>query len=392
MNAICGNADRRGGRLEVRLRGRSIACVGACVCLLMANIGRAEVADAGHPVRHPYSTTTVSYLLAMEISVHRPVSQATQRLAESAIEAATEAAAAEGAKPKDRESALHALGAIQRELNRNNFLQPPREDLWRHTLSEALVPHDPMEKDVAEGLAYHENQSRLGFVDRNRPFYWVDCDMGSLLFVSVGERLGWDIRLAAVPHHNYVMWRVSAAEIVNWDWSSGRSVPDSVYLSRGTSVRHWSDAGVYAVSMSRLEMRGYYLGQIGTKIDHTQEGLALLEQASRLAPKDPSTANNLAWAYATRENSTVLQRDLAITFALQAWAVDPDDANVVDTVACSFAARDEFVVAEVLERRALSGARFEKQRKGFEADRDRITSKHQCAELSDIGRDAAAKP
>jgi tetratricopeptide (TPR) repeat protein len=203
-----------------------------------------------------------------------------------------------------------------------------------------------------------------------------------LLFVAVGERLGWDIRLVAVPHHNFVRWHLSKSEEINWDWTDSGSLPDSQYLRRSEATPHWAEAGVYLVSLARDEMLGYYLGEIGTKVDQTPEGIGLLERASRLAPKDPSTANNLAWAYAVNPN--VMQNNLAISLALQAWAVDPDDANVIDTVACSFAAGNEFAVAEALEKKAISGARSDKQQAGFKADLDRISSKSRCLELSGV--------
>jgi hypothetical protein len=73
---------------------------------------------------------------------------------------------------------------------------------------------------------------RKRYAAPNNPLYYVDCDMGSQLFVALGEMLGWDIRLAEIPKHNFVRWHLSQSEAVNWDWSDCVSRNDDAYRAR----------------------------------------------------------------------------------------------------------------------------------------------------------------
>src|ERR1700722_13376542 len=87
------------------------------------------------PTVGSFGTTTVAELLNEESHLH-DVAPAVSALAERAVEIATQAGRGAPAHPRDRESALRALKAINSALAALNFLQPPREDLWVHTLGE----------------------------------------------------------------------------------------------------------------------------------------------------------------------------------------------------------------------------------------------------------------
>jgi hypothetical protein len=319
----------------------------------------------------PFAKTIVAELLMEEKRIH-DVPPSVSTLAERAVEAAAQAGSAISALPKDRETALRALQAMNNALARLNFLQPPREDLWVHTLGEALTPHPISDPNVQEGIA--DDRPRQPYIDRSQPFYWVECDMGSLFLIAAGERLGWDIRLAAVPLHNYVRWHLSGSEVINWDWTDGESYGDSHYRDEVSDAEHWAAVGIYTVSLSPDAMRGYYLGQIGDKYDQTPVGLGLLERALRLAPNDSATENNLAWAYVTNPGAASHWAD-ALAYSLQALATDPSDANVIDTVACAFSANGETEIAASLERRAIEGARDATQQTSFPKHLAAITGK-----------------
>lgn len=319
----------------------------------------------------PFPKTIVAELLIEEKRIH-DVPPSVSTLAEKAVEAAAQAGSAISAHPKDRATALRALQAMNNALAGLNFLQPPREDLWVHTLSQALTPHPISDPNVKEGIA--DDLPRQPYIDQSQPFYWVECDMGSLFLIAAGERLGWDIRLAAMPLHNYVRWHVSDSEVVNWDWTDGESFDDSHYREEVSDAAHWAAVGIYTVSLSQDAMRGYYLGQIGQTYDQTSAGLALLERALQLSPNDSATANNLAWAYVTNPRAASRWRE-ALGYSLQALATDPSDANVMDTLACAFSANGETEIAASLEREAIEGARDATQQASFPKDLAAITAK-----------------
>jgi len=319
-----------------RLRPRTSAFIAATLLLAWVFSARPSISA---PV--PYEQTTVAELLRQEIQIHALPPDMIS-LAKAAVETSASAAERVSRLPADRQTALRALGEINIQLARMNFLQPLSEDLWANALSEALTPHDANDSAVVLALESSENQARRPYFDPHKPAYWVQCQTGALFFIAVGERLGWDIRLASMPLHNYVRFHLSNGQIVNWDWTDSRSLPDDYYRRQLPAGDHWVRARVFAVSMSHREMVGYYLDQLGTAFDSTPEGVHLMERAIGLNSLEPHSANNLAWAYATHPNSTADQRTAAVGYALQSWATNPDDPNVEDTVACAFAAVSKY--------------------------------------------------
>jgi hypothetical protein len=166
---------------------------------------------------------------------------------------------------------------------------------------------------------------------------------------------------------------------VNWDWTYGESFSDSTYLRGSATLDHLRRAGVYGVSLTTDESRGHYIGQIGAQYSNRPSGLRLLERALQLGPSDPLTADNVAWAYATSAATTAEQKDLAVALSLQAWAADPDDVNVIDTVACALNAQGlHRNAAADLEASALAHARFQKQRNSFAQNLHAIQASALC--------------
>ena len=129
-----------------RLRPRTSAFIAATLLLAWVFSARPSISA---PV--PYEQTTVAELLRQEIQIHALPPDMIS-LAKAAVETSASAAERVSRLPADRQTALRALGEINIQLARMNFLQPLSEDLWANALSEALTPHDANDSAVVLAL------------------------------------------------------------------------------------------------------------------------------------------------------------------------------------------------------------------------------------------------
>lgn len=322
----------------------------------------------------PIDSTMAFQLLKLEQSV-RQVPADVEILFSAALDDATASALRVKRNPKTRDEAVAVLSAIQEVLARYNFLQPPDEKDWPQTLGIALTKRSFSAEELDNVLRDPDNTERAKHINRAKPFYFVDCDMGSQFFIAVGERLGWDIRLVEVPRHNFVRWHLSEAVKVNWDWTRWQSSEDSSYLVTSEDPRV---SALYLRSLDPREARGYYVGLIGSEAKSPLDAERLFKEAVAVLPHHPLTLNNLAWFYATTPEFASYKSHLAVAYGLAAWSMRPYDGNYADTVACAFAAAGEKALGENIEGFAIEHARSTSQIKGFQSNRELIKAGKLC--------------
>lgn len=324
----------------------------ACGLLTLA---AAALAAAAAPPK-PIERTDTYQLLELEATV-RLVPPGSFELLRKVIDKATIAASAAHPAPTNRAEALRVFEAIQATLAGFNFLQPANKADWPMTMAAALQPLYPSEQELDAQLAFPDNQKRVRHFDRSKPFYYVDCDAGTQVFLAVAQRLGWDLRQVDVRHHTFVRWHLPSGELVNWDWSHGESHPDDAYLSNSALDQNLRQRGVFLRSYSRAESNAYYRGLLGAFGTQQPESQRLLERAMDEGPHIAMTQNNLAWAYALQPDASRENLDLALSLGLAALSVSPLDGNRADTLACVLAARGgtaEKNLALALEDYAIS--------------------------------------
>lgn len=325
----------------------------------------------------PIESTMPYELLTLERGV-RQVSIDTEKLFRSVIDDATTAAIRAHRHPRTKEEALAVLEAIQVALVKHNFLQPLEEKDWPDTMGIALTPRTFTPDTLKEALSYFRNTRRVKYLDLAKPLYYVDCDIGSQLFMAVGERLGWDIRLVEIPQHDFVRWHLSDSIKVNWDWTRWESTDDNVYLPAIPMPEDPRVRALYLRSLETKEARAYYVGLIGSWATLPKDGERLLQEAVAVLPNHPLTLNNLAWLYATTPEFARDKSSIAVSYSLAAWSMRPNHGNFADTVACSFAANGQKLLAERIEEFAIEHPNNERQRKGFRDNLARIKAGELC--------------
>ena len=341
----------------------------ALACLVMwAAVGvRADDAPG------PLESTSAYKLLKLEGSV-RQIPPDAMALLRGVLDDATNAAIQKYRHPQTPAEAIAALEAIQLALVKHNFIQPPEEKDWPNTIGIAFEPLQLSAAELDALLAFSDNVVREPYVDRAKPFYFVDCDMGSQLFMAVGERLGWDIRLVELPQHNFVRWHLTGNIKINWDWTHGQSIADSDYPSKYDDVRLQQ---VYLRSLAQAESWAYYVGLIASEATKPADAERLFLEAVTVIPHHPLTLNNFAWLYATNPEFKS-KSGVAVAYALAAWSMRPAHGNFADTTACSLSVNGQKALAIAVEEFAIAHPNDAYQSEGFRKNLARIKAGELC--------------
>lgn len=263
--------------------------------------------------------------------------------------------------------ALKALQTIERILQEHNFVCSIPIFLV-NTLTEGLTAQ-PI---VPAVIGMPENAGRRTHIEAHlaEPFFHADCDIFSLLYLSIGELLRLPIRMVEAPKHNYIRWDLDDFTYVNWETNFGRSVfSDEDYQHcehlHATTFLVPLEAiisGSYLRSMRNTEALGYFVSlRGGAYAERGAHALALedAENAILFFPHSPTVCNNTAWAYVSIPGAQHRKRELdALRLALRAVRAFRDP-NLLDTLAAAHAVNRDFTNAFKVETEAfaLSGNR-----------------------------------
>lgn len=150
-----------------------------------------------------------------------------------------DAYAAVGPNPRGPTNQAEFIAFAERvsiSLARHNFIQPVLKVDWTDSLGEALRPVSTTHPNLQAYLDGSQNAARRPYFAPTQPYYFLDCDMGALLLMSVAQMVGFELNLVEVPDHNFVRWHDGSGGRVNWDWTNWASFPDNRYvLSHGIS-------------------------------------------------------------------------------------------------------------------------------------------------------------
>lgn len=256
--------------------------------------------------------------------------------------------------PRSRDEFLRFAQTVSRSLAAHNLIQPVARADWQESLGSALEEVAPADGRVQRYLADEQNRARLPYIDRSRPFHFVDCDMGALLIISVAQLVGFDLRLVEVPDHNFVRWQDGRGASVNWDWTNWASLDDAEYRRRFDISDAQVNRGVWLASQTPGQTRGYYMTALSRLVPDWEGKLALIRDAIRVAGNVSMVTNNAGWLFATVPAGVEPGERLdAVRYALPAWANAPDDPIQMETTACAFAARGDRDLAVPILQRAI---------------------------------------
>lgn len=241
--------------------------------------------------------------------------------------------------------------AVSTFLAGDNFIQPVERADWTSSIGDsfAIVPSD--HPRLQAYLQHPQNHERLAHISTDDPLYFMDCDIASLIIISVAQMVGFEVNLVEVPNHNFVRWGGHNETHANWDWTNWGSHTDETYARSFRVTPTQILRKVYLITLGFDEARAYYLSVMADNFEDQASRLAVRRMSIDGAYRNPTSANNVAWTFATiADDVTEAERRSGVSYALDAWSAKPDDTNVMDTVACSLAAAGRRTLAAAVQR------------------------------------------
>ena len=207
------------------------------------------------------------------------------------------------------------------------------------------------------------------------PRFTFDCDTGGLLYLTAAENHGLPLSLVKMTlpdgeGHNYVRWRLSATESLEWD-VNGRGECKAPSVLRDYQRN----------AMTRDEVIGYahaIRAEVWRSRGDLARAVADYRESIARQPGAPFALNNLSWLIATRPvPGRLALKDEAVRLAEDAVKIE-QIAPHLDTLACAHAFRGEFDRAIATEEEAL---RLSPRSRELTARRDRFKRRLDCTGL-----------
>lgn len=276
-----------------------------------------------------------------------------------------------------RAHAERILHVIDQVLTEHNVLYPPG-DYDVESLRAGLTPQLYDKKALDRILGVHLNQRRREHARAHaiEPFFILDCDTSSFVYVGIAEAIGIDLHLVDLPNHMFVRWPLADGTDLNWDPNIGGSVADDRYASDYSLGQRIRQQRVYLATMTRREGEGfaYFLRAMRYEDrDENPKAIADLEKARELYPQSTQTRSELAWLYATAEGVNAERRKEAVDLAQAAVDMEPQCGDFWDSLAVAHAANGDFELAakearqaEVFAATRQDRVEFKSRRKAFE--------------------------
>lgn len=277
------------------------------------------------------------------------VSAAKYRLLDDLIDAVKQRVTYDPAlrgKP-ERKQAVRILKAIDEVFGEHNVLFPPGDydvESMRLALSPQKLDRQTLDRMLRIGINTRRRERALK--DPSADFLVMDCDITSILAVSIAQGMGIDrLHLVDLPDHMFVRWELHDGSHVSWDTNDARVVSDKDVAEEHEIARRLRNQRVYLASMSEREAMGFLhflrAGRFETGGDFTK-ATADLEKALELYPQSTQIKADLAWRYAVAPDSTPQQRNKAMELAKAALEVEKTDGNFWAALAAAEAALGQF--------------------------------------------------
>lgn len=358
------------------MRGHAVALiVTLCACTAGREPpARAPVAPA-LAAATPLPPPTIAHrLLALE-HASLPGAEDVSATLDAVIDAATSRVRQASLAGTERERAIATLSLIARELDAQRFVYPGRGlvDTLHDGLADLLIDGSALTSlaQQEDNLANEERQRLLRDAVRARStvFHVADCDVLSLLYLAVGERLDLPLAMIDLPEsgdsyeHTYVVWTLSDGTIVSWEATTGaeRTEPDDPHyatdglFSRDSLVARRANG----VPMTEDEVLGYWHRVIGSTLrnrGHDRRAAAAYREAIRLQPGSPVASQLLVWLLASSPDPRVRDGAEAITIARRLVADWPGPDHLY-LLAGAYAAAGQWDDARSTQCRAIAQVR-----------------------------------
>lgn len=258
-----------------------------------------------------------------------------------------------------RDFAATSLTAIDCILLRHGFVYPGHGLV--QLLSDGLGPtmyNDPANRNELRNEVH--NIRRQKFIDAQGagPFYVVDCDIASYIYLAVAEVMKYPLHLIEIPTHNFVRWVFDSGSYLDFETMDGVATDDDYYQSNWGIPSSFVGRGGILVTMNNMQALAYHYATVAVSWSWRGDLNRMIETYLRSIATDsthPFSLNNLAWFYAAVPRIENRDGAKAVQFGKQAVAILADSDNL-DTLACSYGQNNDFEMAIATEMNAINVA------------------------------------
>jgi hypothetical protein len=252
--------------------------------------------------------------------------------------------------------AVETLKAIDCILLRHGFVYPAKGLVA--LLSDGLGPtiyDNPA--DLLQLRQQQHNVRRNKFMDvrGSGPYYVVDCDVASYIYLAIAEVMKYPMHLVEIPRHNFIRWILDATSFVNFETMDGFATDDMYYRTHWGIDDRFVGIGGILETMNEKQTRAYHYASVALSWSwrgNIPQMIAFYEQSVATDSTHSFALNNLAWFYAAVPNVALRDGAKAVRFGLQSVAV-LKDGDTLDTLACAYAQSGDFTRAIETELSAI---------------------------------------
>lgn len=313
----------------------------------------------------PLEQTLAYRMLQRERSV-REVPASAEPLLRDVLSDAVAALGPDPSPPATAEE-FRAFGEkVSTVLAAHNFIQPASPEYWPDTLGEAFAPLGREDARVASSLKA-DRPARLRHMTSQGPVYFVDCDIGAMLIISVAQMVGFEVAMVEVPGHNFLRWRSPSGAEASWDWTYWRTPDEPRQASR--LQKALLTRNVFLASQTLKETEAYFKSVLAGQIDDQAAKLALRREAASVFPNNRVVAYGASRTFALSPAASPAERKDALGYSLLALSMEGNGSarNVADrmmAVACAYAANREPDLAKAFVARARTLADIDEDHAG----------------------------
>jgi hypothetical protein len=297
---------------------------------------------------------TLAYRMLQQERALREVPAAAEPLLRRVLSKAFEALGPDPAPPATPDEFRTFAEKVSTVLATHNFIQPGSTKDWPDTLGEAFAPL-PRDDPRVDSSLKADQPARLRHMKKEGPVYFVDCDMGAMLIISVAQMVGFDVAMVEVPGHNFMRWRSPSGAAASWDWTYWRAPDEAARASR--LQPSLLTRNVFLGSQTLKESEAYFKSVLAGEVDDQAAKLSLRREAAAVFPNNRVVAYGVARTFALSAFASPAERKEALGYGLLALSMEVDSnpralADRMMAVACAYAANREPALAKAFSQRA----------------------------------------
>jgi tetratricopeptide (TPR) repeat protein len=233
------------------------------------------------------------------------------------------------------------------------------------------------------------NEGRIAFIEKRNPgpFYVVDCDIASFLFLAMGELMGYPLAMVDMPGHNFIRWKRPDGTFINFETMDGKETSDDYYISGWGIPKSFLRTPGVLTTMTPAQLTAYEYFGVGLSYSWKHDYPQTIADYPKVISTDATlndSANNLSWFYAVNPQSGWRDPRKAVAYGKQSTAIFAN-GDTLDTLACAYALAGDFTSAIQTEQKAIDIG-WTPQNSNLSDDMGTLM-KHQTCIDPDFGRD-----